>query len=55
MNEKELYRDLLSKTKEPYRKNVREKYAEGTEERKEIERRFAWEDKFIPDADENEE
>lgn len=51
MDHVEFIRDLLSKTKESYRKIMREKYSEGTEERKELERRFAWEDKFIPDAD----
>ena len=28
---------------------MREKYKQGTKEREELEKRFKWEDRFIPD------
>lgn len=50
MDEKDFIRDLLSETKEQDRKDKRHKYPEGTPEREELERKFEWEDRFIPDS-----
>lgn len=48
-DEKDFIRDLLSETKEQNRQDERAKYPEGTPERKELERKFEWEDRFISD------
>lgn len=50
MDEKDFIRDLLSKTKEQYRQEERSKYPERTPEREELERKFEWEDRFVPDS-----
>ena len=49
MEEKEFIISLLSETKELYRTLMREKFKEGTKKREELEKRFRWEDRFIPD------
>lgn len=49
MDDKDFIIDLLSKTKNHYRDELRKKYKEGTPEREELERKFEWEDRFIPD------
>ena len=51
MEEKEFLIRLLSETREQYRNIMRSKYKEGTKEREELEKRFKWEDRFIPDPD----
>ena len=52
MDEKDFLTNLLSKTKEQSRKIMRDKYSIGSREREEIERKFEWEDRYIPDSEE---